>query len=271
MIVWRSLGKQLDMATLNDIVQPLTVDNEQTVWIKEPAYVTGGRVVVTNDGETGGVGLSALETADGTLAAIDLKDTHAFAIRNKKYVAGAVAYEQLPIMVTSAGRVAINAPEILTDSDTRISDSTMRVFGSLRSDRLVCDTLDVQDISSLNFRYVKGIAAVQDEIVVTLEDNTSAPLQIGWDTIKDKPETFPVDSQLTESIPYLINRVQLAQFNVDFLLTEVDRLQQELESVDRLTVNDNTTFGPPLDGAAIAASYASAMSAAVSIVRQPML
>ncbi len=260
--------RQASMATLEELVQPLTVDGEQTVWIKEPAYVTGGRVVVTNDGEAAAVGLSVLETPDGPLAALDLKDTSQFAIRNRKYAAGALQYEQLPIVVTQAGRVVVNAPGVVADTDL---DAALTVHGGIRADRVAVRSLDVQDITSLNFRYVKGLAAVDDEIVVTHEDDTTQALPIGWDTIRDKPATFPVDAQLTQSIPYLTNRVQLAQFNVDFLLAEVARLQGEIDSVDRLTVNDNTTFGPPLDGAAIALAYQGDIDAGVSEVRVPLL
>jgi hypothetical protein len=257
--------------TLEDLVQPLVVGTEQTVWIKEPAYVTGGRVVVTNDGEQGAVSLGVLESPSGTLASLSLKDTNAFAVRNQKYAGGALQYEQLPILVTEAGRVVLNAPGLLQDTDGRIADSQLTVFGGIRADRIAAQTLDVQDITSLNFKFVKGAAAVANEIVLTLEDNTTTNLPIGWDTIKNKPTTFPVDAQLTESIPYLTNRIQLAQFNVDYLLREVTRLQGEIDSVDRLTVNDNTTFGPPLDGVAMAAGFQGDLAAGVTAVRVPLL
>lgn len=255
------------MATLTDIAQPLTVDNEQTLWLKEPTYVTGGRVVVTGDSEQ----TAAALTVAGTTAAIELKDVDAFLIRNKKYDSGTQLYETLPVQTTRDGRVLVNAPGIIPDEDTRVSDAAMTVFGGLKADNLKVTTIDVQDITSLNFRYIKGIEELNDQILMTHEDNTTSELPVGWDTIKNKPETFPVDAQLTESIPYLTNRVQLAQYNVDFLLREVTRLQTEVDSLDRLTVNDNTTFGPPLDGAVMAAGFQSVIDAGIAEVRTTLV
>jgi hypothetical protein len=255
------------MASLTDIAQPLTVDGEQTLWLKEPTYVTGGRVVVTGDSEQ----TAAALTVSGTTAAIELKDADAFVIRNKKYDNGTQLYETLPLQTTRDGRVLVNAPGLIPDADSRVADAAMTVFGGLKADRIKATTLDVQDITSLNFRYVKGIEELNDQIVVTHEDNTTSELPVGWDTIKNKPETFPVDAQLTESIPYLTNRVQLAQYNVDFLLREVTRLQTEVDSLDRLTVNDNTTFGPPLDGPAMATGFQGAVDAGKAAVRSVLV
>lgn len=251
------------MASLTDIAQPLTVDGEQTLWLKEPTYVTGGKVVVTGDSE----GTAAALTVAGSSAAIELKDADSFLIRNKKYDNGVQQYETLPLQTTRDGRVLVNAPGVLQDSDNRVADAAMTVFGGLRTDTLKATTLDVQDITSLNLHYVKGIEEKMNQIIVTHEDDTTSELPVGWDTIKNKPTTFPVDAQLTESIPYLTNRVQLAQYNVDFLLREVTRLQTEVDSLDRLTVNDNTTFGPPLDGPAMAAGFQGAVDAGVASVR----
>ena len=256
------------MATLNDIAVPLTVDGEQTLWLKEPTYVSGGRVVVTDDTEV----TAAALTVDGGVTALELKDSDAFLVRNKKYDSGgSLLYETLPMQITNAGRVLVNAPGLISDTDTRVSDAAMTVFGGLKADTMEVGVLDVQDITSLNLRFVKGIEETLNQIVVTHEDNTTSELPIGWDTIKNKPETFPVDAQLTESIPYLTNRVQLAQFNVDFLLRETTRLQEEIDSLDRLTVNDNTTFGPPLDAVELASLYQGALDVNVTEVRVPLL
>lgn len=256
------------MATLQDIAQPLVVDGEQTLWIKEPAYVTGGRVVVANDAEDTAAALSI--TPQG-VAAIELKDAEAFVVRNKKYTAPGAFTETLPLQVTRDGRVLFNAPGLVADTDTRVAQDEVTVFGGLKADRLRATTLDVEEITSLNLRFVKAIEQISDRIVVTHEDDTVSELPVGWDTIKNKPDTFPVDRQLSEAVPYLTNRVQLAQFNVDFLLGEVVRLQAEVDSLDRLTVNDTTTFGPALVPAAIVDAIRSKIDGGLASVRAPIV
>jgi hypothetical protein len=251
------------MASLADIAQPISANGKNALLINEQTYVTGGRVVVT----TGAEATAAALSVSGSTVALELKDADAFVVTNKKYADGAVSQETLPLQTTRDGRVLVNAPGVIPDSDARVSGSAMTVFGGIKTDTLRATTLDVQDITSLNFTYVKSIEEVGNQIMVTHQDNTASELPVGWDTIKNKPATFPVDAQLTESIPYLTNRVQLAQFNVDFLLREVTRLQDEVDSRDRLAVNDPAAFGPPVDGAALALSFKAKIDAGIASVR----
>jgi hypothetical protein len=252
---------------LSDVAEPMVVDGAPALWLKEPTYVTGGRVVVAGADEDAAIGLSV---NSASVAAIDLKDASALLVRNKKYSAGALRSETLPMQVTSEGRLLVNAPGIIADSDARVADAAMTVFGGLKTDVLRARTVDVEDITSLNFKFVKSIAAVDDEIVLTHEDNTTSELPVGWNAIKNKPATFPVDRQLTESIPYLTNRVQLAQFNVDFLLGEVARLQGDVDSLERLAADGGSAFGPQIDGAAMLADFQAILDRVVAVVRSPL-
>lgn len=214
---------------LSDIIEPLVVDGKLTAWLKESIYCSGSEIVLTNDGVEG-VALSATALPSGaTLATIDLKDTEGFAIRNLNYnQSGTLVSEQLPISTTKFGRVLVNAPGTLTDTDSRIADHQMVVFGSMFTNHIRAQTLTVENITSLNFRFVRSLFVdTQRRLIMTTDDGTTSVLPLTWDMITNKPVIEP-------AIQYLQDRMTILTFNTDFLLTENTRISAELESLRRL-------------------------------------
>jgi hypothetical protein len=219
--------------TISDVIEPLVVDGKLTAWLKQSIYCTGSEIVLTNDG-VDGVSLSVAPLPSGaSLATIDLKDTEGFALRNLDYdSSGTLVSEQLPISTTKHGRVLVNAPGTLSDTDARIVDHQMIVFGSLYSQHIRAQTLTVDNINSLNLRFVRSLYVdAKKRVIVTTEDGRTNVLPLTWDMITDKPQTESV-------IQFLTDRLVIAQYNIDFLMEQQTRMSAQLESLRRLSPSD---------------------------------
>lgn len=229
----------MDAGALADIAAPIALDGGgRALHVGAQAYVTGGSVVVTTADER----VAAALAVSGAQAVLELKDVDAFALRNRKFGAAGAETAQLPLATTPAGRVLVNPPGLLPDEDERVAGSALTVFGGVRAGRATLDSLVVDEMLSPAF--VRGVAVASGGgIVVTRGDGTTSDLPVGWDAIRGKPATFPVDAAVADAIPYLTDRVRLAQFNVDYLLAEVTRLQADVGSLERVAV-DSTAFGP---------------------------
>ena len=227
---------------LADLIQP--VAQPLSILANVPLYVTGGALAVTDGAQSAGIALTVTETPAGPLAALELKDASAFALRNKRYDAsGAVTYEQLPLMVTSAGRVLVNPPALLPDDDGM---SEMTVFGGLTADRVTCGTLQVADVSSLGLRYVSSVTGTAAAMTVTYSDGTTAVLPL------------PQPAQPSGPPPGL----DALQLNVDYLMRDVARLQATVAEL-RSALQATSALG---DGAASSAIYETEIAAALAAV-----
>lgn len=227
-------------------------------------YVTGGALVVTTPSE----GSAAALSVAGSQAILDVKDVDAFALRNRKYTSDSGVLDQLPLATTRDGRLLVNPPGLLPDDDERVAGSALTVFGGVRAERATLDTLVVREMRSPAF--VQQIdAACDGGIVVTRGDGTTSDLPVGWDAIRGKPATFPADSSITTAIPYLTDRVRIAQFNVDFLLAEMERMQSGFDSLRRTSVGGGLcAFGPAPDAAGIRRSLTARLEEGVDAVRR---
>ena len=221
------------MSTVFDIIEPLAVNGKLAAWVKQSIYCTGSEIVLSDDGVKG-LSLSATPLPSGaTQATLNLKDTEGFAIKNLNYdQTGTLTSEQLPICTTKMGRVIVNSPGALADTDARIADHQLIVFGSMYSQHIRAQTLTVENITSLNFRFVRSLDVdEQNRVVVTTEDGSASVLPLTWQMITGKP---PLES-ITQ---YLRDRVVVMQYNIDFLLNENARVSAHLESLRRLSPGD---------------------------------
>lgn len=214
--------------SLNDIVVPLSVGDGHAVWLKAPMYCSGGQLVMTKD-QVAALGMSILDVPqpDGSVvpvATVDIKDTDGMVFRNRQYSDTAMN-EQLPLMSTRQGRVLVNAPSVL--KDPAVGPYQFRVYGAMKADSLEVDDLVVSNVHMLNMEYIKDIDVLPDRsILVTRQNDTQFVLPLTWDMITDKP---PIELTLD----YLQGRMQVAQFNVDFLLNEVGKLRDDVDSLKR--------------------------------------
>ena len=216
---------------LEDIVTPLEVGGGQNIWLKAPMYCSGGQMVLTKD-QVSAIGMSILEAPNAagqqvSYATVDLKDTEGIVYRNRQF-SGADATEQLPLMTTRLGRVLVNAPSLVPDAD--VGPYQFRVYGGLRADAVTCDELVVGSVRTLDMHFIKNIDVLADNsIVLTREDDSQSVLPLTWDMISDKPA-------LEATVAYLQGRMQLAQFNIDFLLAENARVRDDVASLTRAKV-----------------------------------
>jgi len=230
---------------LADLIQPVALP--RSVLVNVPLYVTGGALAVTDGAQSAGIALTVTETSSGPLAALELKDASAFALRNKRYDAsGAVTYEQLPIAVTSAGRVLVNPPALLSDGDARVSGSEMTVFGGISADRVTCGTLQVADVASLGLRYVASVTGTASALTVTYSDGTSSSLPL--------PQTqSPPGQQPGPTLAAL-------QLNVDYLTREVAQLQATVAQLQSALQSTSALGGGGPSAATYEAEIASALA-----------